>query len=130
MMTNTQVPLPKEITRVGEHDVKIVWQDGHESVYLARELRLRCPCAGCLDPSTRPEGLAQDSAPQKSTGLREMTGRVRLIASSVPQDVRPLKIEQVGRYAINIRWSDGHHTGIYAFDYLRKLCPCCRSGEG
>ncbi|OGX49201.1 MAG: hypothetical protein A3G88_04240 [Omnitrophica WOR_2 bacterium RIFCSPLOWO2_12_FULL_63_16] len=102
-MSNTQA-IPVEITRAGERDVKIRWQDGHESVYPARELRLKCPCAGCLD---------------------EVTGALRLIASSVPQDVHPLKIEQVGRYAVTIRWSDGHHTGIYAFDYLRKVCPCC-----
>lgn len=87
--------------------MKIRWQDGHESVYPARELRLACPCAGCVD---------------------EVTGKLRLIASSVPQNVHPLKIDLVGRYAISIQWSDGHNTGIYAFDRLRVLCPCesCR----
>ena len=44
----------------------------------------------------------------------------------MPQDVHPLKITLVGRYAMTIRWSDGHHTGIYAFDFLRTLCPCCQ----
>ncbi len=99
--------MPAEITRANQHDVKIRWQDGHESVYLARELRLKCPCAGCID---------------------EMTGVVRVIQSSVPEDVHPLKINLVGHYAVNIDWSDGHHTGIYSFDMLRKLCPCaeCR----
>jgi DUF971 family protein len=28
----------------------------------------------------------------------------------------------VGRYALNFRWSDGHETGIYSFQYLRDLC--------
>jgi DUF971 family protein len=31
----------------------------------------------------------------------------------------------VGNYAIGIRWSDGHETGIYSFERLRQLCPCC-----
>jgi DUF971 family protein len=37
-------------------------------------------------------------------------------------------IEAVGNYAITIEWEDGHHFGIYRWDYLRELCPCseCR----
>jgi len=34
------------------------------------------------------------------------------------------KAELVGRYALQIYWSDGHSSGIYTFDYLRNLCPC------
>ena len=105
VMADVQAPIPLDIGRANQHDVKIRWQDGHESVYPAKALRLACPCAGCVD---------------------EVTGRRRLIARSVPDDVHPLKITLVGRYAITIRWSDGHHTGIYAFDLLRKLCPCCQ----
>ena len=96
--------MPVEIGRVNQHDVKIRWQDGHESVYPARELRLACPCAGCVD---------------------EMTGAVRVIATGVPQDVHPLRVDLVGRYAISITWSDGHTTGIYTFERLRQSCPCC-----
>ena len=103
MMTEQAAPVPKEITRANQHDVKILWQDGHESLFPARELRLKCPCAGCVD---------------------EMTGKLRIIATSISQDVHPMKIEPVGRYAISLRWSDGHTTGIYSYDYLRKICPC------
>ena len=104
-MAETQLPLPVEIGRANQHDIRITWHDGHESVYPARELRMRCPCAGCVD---------------------ETTGALRLVAASVPQDVHPLTINLIGRYAIGIQWSDGHATGIYAFDRLRKLCPCCQ----
>ncbi len=108
MMAGTQIPVPLEIGRANEHDVKIRWQNGHESVYLARELRLKCPCAGCVD---------------------EMTGAVRVIATGVPAEVHPLAIRPVGRYAIAIDWSDGHRTGIYSFELLRTLCACeqCRT---
>ena len=99
-MAEAQTLVPVEIGRANQHDVKIIWVDGHTSVYPARELRLACPCAACVD---------------------EMTGQMRLIASSVPQSVQPLKIDLVGRYAMSIQWSDGHNTGIYAFDYLRAL---------
>ncbi len=100
MMADTQTPMPVEIGRANQYDVKIRWQDGHESIYLARELRMSCPCAGCVD---------------------EVTGKLRLIATSIPQNVYPLKIDLIGRYAISIQWSDGHNTGIYSFEYLRKL---------
>ena len=34
-----------------------------------------------------------------------------------------MKIQAVGRYAIQIDWSDGHDTGIYPFARLRELDP-------
>ncbi|RKU11514.1 hypothetical protein C6501_12470, partial [Candidatus Poribacteria bacterium] len=30
-------------------------------------------------------------------------------------------IQRVGRYAIQLMWSDGHKTGIYTFTFLREL---------
>jgi DUF971 family protein len=69
---------------------------------------MSCPCAACVD---------------------ETTGHIRIIASSIAETVHPVKIELVGRYAIAIHWSDGHNTGIYAFDYLRKQCPCCQTSD-
>jgi DUF971 family protein len=29
----------------------------------------------------------------------------------------------VGRYAMGVHWSDGHKTGIYSYDYLKKIEP-------
>ncbi len=96
-------PIPREIGRANVHDVRVVWNDGHESVYPARDLRIKCPCALCIE---------------------ETTGAQVLRAESVPEDVHPLAIKVVGRYAISIDWSDGHSTGIYTFDRLRSLCEC------
>ena len=108
-MTSASTIMPVEIGRANQHDVKITWQDGHGSVYPARALRLACPCAGCVD---------------------EMTGRVRLLAAGIPDDVHPVAIQIVGRYAVNVRWSDGHDTGLYAFDRLRQQCPCTACAAG
>ena len=94
---------PLEITRSGDADLAIEWADGHRSVYPARTLRLGCPCAECQD---------------------ELTRRSIVDAAAVPEDVRPLGIELVGSYALSIRWSDGHATGIHAFRSLREECPC------
>ena len=43
---------------------------------------------------------------------------------SIPASLERLHVEPVGNYALNFRWSDGHSTGIYTFEYLRKICPC------
>jgi ATP-binding protein involved in chromosome partitioning len=80
--------------------LRIRWQDGHSSELTPRDLRLACPCAGCVD---------------------EMTGRPILRPESVPEGVHPLAIRYVGRYALQFDWSDGHATGIYPFTLLREL---------
>jgi ATP-binding protein involved in chromosome partitioning len=83
----------------------IRWRDGHRSEYLPRPLRLACRCAGCIE---------------------EMTGRPLLVPNLVPPDVYPIAIHYVGRYALRFEWSDGHDTGIYPYDHLRAICPCCQ----
>ena len=43
---------------------------------------------------------------------------------------RMRNLEAVGTYGLTIEWEDGHHYGIYTWEFLRKLCPCpiCRGG--
>jgi ATP-binding protein involved in chromosome partitioning len=96
-------PTPISIGQQGPRSLAITWNDGHQSVYDVRALRLACGCAACID---------------------EWTGEERLDDAAVPADVKPLKIQSVGRYAIQIDWSDGHSTGIYPFRRLRALCRC------
>jgi ATP-binding protein involved in chromosome partitioning len=95
---------PLSIAQAGPDRLRIVWNDGHESVYPVRLIRLACRCAHCID---------------------EQSGRPLLVAEDVPEDVRPLRIAGVGRYALAFAWSDGHDTGIHTFEHLRELCPCC-----
>ncbi len=90
--------------------LRIVWKDGHVSVFSPHALRLLCPCAGCIE---------------------EMTGRPILDPASVPEGVYPTAIHYVGRYALQFMWSDGHSTGFYPFEMLRRVCDCseCVSGD-
>jgi len=98
---------PKTVQLHGEGNALVIeWADGHRSAYPYQHLRDRCPCATCLD--TEP-------APSWETGPLPMYGSGPL---------KPNKAELVGRYALQIYWSDGHSSGIYTFDYLRDLCPC------
>ena len=98
---------PTAINQIDADTLRIGWKDGHESLYSVRGLRLACRCAHCVE---------------------EGTGRPLLDESKVPRDVRPVRISGVGRYALGFEWSDGHDTGIYTFEYLRELCPCCAAG--
>jgi DUF971 family protein len=40
-----------------------------------------------------------------------------------------IDMQEVGRYALQPTWGDGHQTGFYTFLLLRALCPCetCRA---
>lgn len=109
-MTDRYTPLEIGPTEDASR-LRIRWKDGHVSEYEPRYLRLRCPCAGCVE---------------------EMTGRALLDPRTVPEDVYPRQIQHVGRYALQFDWSDGHRTGIYPFGLLREACPCeaCAAGEG
>ena len=31
------------------------------------------------------------------------------------------EIKHIGGYALQPRWADGHATGLYSYDYLRRL---------
>jgi ATP-binding protein involved in chromosome partitioning len=94
---------PRSIRRHGAHDVEIIWGDGHTSLYPARFLRLNCRCAVCVD---------------------EVSGRPLLDPAGVPEDVHPVSLQLVGRYAVQPIFSDGHNTGIFTFEHLRAICPC------
>ncbi|WP_414041409.1 gamma-butyrobetaine hydroxylase-like domain-containing protein [Acidithiobacillus sp. M4-SHS-6] len=85
---------PLMISRIMEID----WADGHTSQLSFEHLRVECPCAEC-------KGHTPDEA-QVITGKEE----VSIV------DVLP-----VGNYAIQIHFSDGHSTGIFTWEYLRRL---------
>jgi DUF971 family protein len=97
------MPLPIEIIGLRRPEVTVVWDEGHEAVFSARDLRLRCGCAHCVD---------------------ENTGRPLLDPARVPADVIVNGIELVGTYGMRIDFSDGHGTGIFRFQDLFSDCPC------
>jgi DUF971 family protein len=37
---------------------------------------------------------------------------------------KPASAHAVGRYAIQFNWLDGHTSGIYSWEYLRRQCQC------
>ncbi len=90
----------------------IDWADGHRSEYLNAYLRDACPCASCTG--------AHGTEPLKSSYSQPAAGAFPLYKPRLRMD----SIEEVGTYALRIRWNDGHNTGIYSYDHLRAICPC------
>ena len=105
---------PRTMERIGEEFLAVVWEDGHESFLDGPFLRANCPCAECR--VKRERGLPAKQAP---SGLSLALAPPRLVG-----------LEEVGRYAVRLRWSDGHSSGLYEFRLLRALCTCesCRPG--
>jgi DUF971 family protein len=46
-------------------------------------------------------------------------------------DEREHSVSPVGNYALTFEWNDGHKSGIYSWDYLRRHCQCdeCKAAE-
>ncbi len=95
--------------------IKIDWNDGHHSEYTLGYLRDECPCATCTG--------AHGTEPQKTNYAKEEAKPANPFKMFTPT-LKMLKVEEVGAYAIQIQWSDGHGSGIYSFDHLRKICGC------
>ncbi|MBS1841228.1 MAG: DUF971 domain-containing protein [Acidobacteria bacterium] len=115
------IPLPtgRKPTSVKIHvstnaGVDITWADGHASHFDFPYLRDQCPCATCNDERAKKDSLAEASpAFAASPALPMFKPKARATAAT-----------QVGNYAIQISFSDGHSTGIYSYDHLRSICPC------
>lgn len=91
--------------------VDITWADGHSSHFDFAFLRDHCPCATCNDERAKKDSLA---------GMHLASP---LLPMYKPKP-RAQSATQVGNYAIQISFNDGHSTGIFSYDYLRTLCPC------
>ncbi len=102
---------PKEITEFGDSALMIEWGDGHGSIYAYEDLRLICPCATCRRLRSK-----------SRTG--KLPFKKRIVPGSGDAGIKAENMTKVGLYAVQFKWNDGHDTGIYTFEFLRKHCPC------
>lgn len=99
---------PTNIQQIGD-ELAIHWSDGMESYLNLEFLRRACPCAAC---GGEPDALGN------------------LVRPNVTYSADSFKLngfEMVGGYALQPRWGDGHSTGIYSFQYLRRLAATVTS---
>lgn len=76
------------------------WPDGEEAKVSNHDLRLSCRCAICVN---------------------EISGEVLLKEENIKADIAPTATMPLGNYAIGINWNDGHTSGIYPYQTIRKL---------
>jgi ATP-binding protein involved in chromosome partitioning len=96
-----RAPMPRSIDLAEEgRTVVIVWRDERVDRHAARDLRLICPCANCV---------------------HEITKAPLLDPASVRADLAVERHRPVGNYAVQFTFSDGHSTGLYAYERLRGL---------
>ena len=94
------MPRPVDIAHAPtQNRLTVTWDDGVVSVLPLPYLRGWCPCAGCQGHS----------------------GHVRY--QEPPEPMAAEEIHEMGAYAIAIRFSDGHDSGIFTWDWLRRLAP-------
>ena len=93
---------PANLQAVGE-ELAIAWNDGQETYLALASLRRACPCAAC---SGEPDVLGKIARPE----LTHSAASYRLRSH-----------QMIGGYAWQPTWEDGHSSGLYTFDYLRRL---------
>ncbi|TDI93353.1 MAG: DUF971 domain-containing protein [Caldithrix sp.] len=91
-----------------EQTMTIVWADEHRSVFPLEGLRFACPCVECAG------GHDQMGKPFNPALFKVPATQIWKISD----------LQEVGNYALQIFWEDGHNTGIYGWETLRGLCPC------
>jgi len=92
------------------------WSDGRVSIYPVRYLRK-------MSPSAEARQLREEMARNPLTVLPSS-------GSGAEEALRAEALELVGHYAVRVRFSDGHDTGIYSWRYLREIDPNRPPDEG
>jgi DUF971 family protein len=101
-MVAASVQTPKNIQSIGD-EIAIAWDDGAES-YLRHDMLRRA------SPSAETQGEHDVFGNKYGGAQRASYAGVRVVGW-----------ERVGNYAVRFDFTDGHRTGLYTFDYLRKL---------
>ena len=88
--------------------LELVWYAGAADRLPYRDLRANCPCASCRD---------------------EWTGARILDPATIRPDLKLEGMESVGNYAVRLAWNDGHSSGLYTWETLRRLAGGAPSPE-
>ncbi len=102
------LPTPTNIQLIGT-EVAIAWSDGVETFFPMERLRAASPSA-------------------ENIGERDILGHLH--GGNGPKHfpgVTVLGWEPVGNYALRFTFSDGHGSGLYTHDYLRRLAERLRA---
>jgi len=100
------LPRPTDVNAIqSKAIVELTWSDGHKSSYPFDYLRGHCPCAGCQGHGGSHNFHPADGEAARLSGM-----------------------QQVGSYALCMKFADGHDSGLYTYEHLLKICPCDEHG--
>ena len=83
-----------------EQVLEVTWTDARVDPISYFLLRGECPCAACRN---------------------EWTGERMLDPKSIRPDLKLVGMENIGTYAIQLSWNDGHSSGAIFVGYLAAL---------
>ncbi len=92
-----------DIQQIGG-ELAIKWDDGGESFITLEKLRRGCPCAGCKGEIDIMGNVYKNPDMKLTASAFKLNGLLT-----------------VGGYAVQPVWGDGHNSGLFAYDYLRRL---------
>jgi DUF971 family protein len=95
---------PLKLKRTEDNKLQAEWKDGFSAIVTLNKFRDNCPCALCY---------AERKEKKPDTVFRFN------VINKNQYELKELKI--VGNYAVQAVWGDGHDTGFYDWEYLRKL---------
>ncbi len=111
-MSGSPVLRPVKLKREGDQLV-IDWSDGIRTAVTWQTLRQQCPCAACQEQRAKPPDPFRVLSPRE-------------LAAGAPS---PVQMLPRGYYAYQIIWNDGHDTGIYTLENLRKMSQVVSSAS-
>jgi DUF971 family protein len=93
-----------KVKKEGNDQLVFTWSDGITTQITLKGLRDACPCAECQGETV----LFESAPPQKPEVI-------------TPEMATLQRVEVVGNYSLQPYWADGHHSGLYTWEYLRGV---------
>lgn len=85
---------------LGKQGLELNWKNEKMQNINYFDLRNNCRCALCVD---------------------EYSGVKMLNEATIPMDIHAVEATPLGSYALAVKWSDGHSSSIYPYQYLKTL---------
>lgn len=105
--------VPIRINRL-DRGIEVSWSDGVSKTINGDLLRMRCPCALCME-------LRGNMSHQKPlTGGKKL---LNILSADPPKGEKNniTKVWGIGNYALGVEFADGHNTGIFTYPLLAEL---------
>ncbi|MBA64067.1 MAG: hypothetical protein CMJ76_17055 [Planctomycetaceae bacterium] len=104
---------PTGLSLSDDNRLVIDWNDHVSSRIPFKVLRDNCPCAHCREAERNPPPAEL----------------LPVISTAEAQPMMVVGVKPLGNYAYTIAFSDGHDTGIYKLELLRRLGDAVAEAE-